>query len=402
MKKRLFLIGVLVFSFLTGCASDGKLQKENDTDNTGNRMDVSEGALEREALNTEEDTQDMTHIDMHNRKSVSKTDWQSAYMEYLTNGDYKDWLDTFTYSLIYVNDDDNPELVMDSGFEAGGCLILTYNDGNIDVLQTARLYFTYVEKENLLNNSEGYMGYYYDCIYTIENGKWSEIATGDYSGFEDESNPVLDENGNYICEEYYWNGNETTYEEYYNQLKGVYDEEKAIMPEKYYSVDDILSILENGELSSANHRYELMIGDVTWEEAQELCEEKGGYLATITTAEEFERITEQISQEGKNNVVFWVGANRVEDDGKSSSYHWVDDRLKDGSVLRNGFWKYWLKGEPSYSGLTEDGQEVKEEYVVLMYKRAEGKYYFNDVPNAILAAAPSYQGIVGYICEYDE
>lgn len=87
MKKRLFLIGLLVFSFLTGCASDGKLQKENDIDNTGNRMDVSEGALEREALNKEEDTQDMTHIDMQNRKSVSKTDWQSAYMEYLTNGD---------------------------------------------------------------------------------------------------------------------------------------------------------------------------------------------------------------------------------------------------------------------------------------------------------------------------
>ena len=151
-----------------------------------------------------------------------------------------------------------------------------------------------------------------------------------------------------------------------------------------------------------NHRYELMLGDVTWEEAQELCKEKGGYLVTITTAEEFERITEQISQEGKNNFVFWVGANRVEVDEKPSSYHWVDDRLKDGSVLWNVFWKYWLKGEPSYSGLTEDGQEVEEEYVVLMYKRAEGKYYFNDVPNDILAAAPSYQGIVGYICEYDE
>lgn len=410
MKKKLFLIGVFVFSLLMGCSSDGKLQKENDTDNTENRMNVSEGISEREASNTDADVQPSIYENMHEGKAAPKEHWQSAYIEYLMNSDYKEWLDIYTYSLIYVNDDDIPELVVHGGCEADGCIILTYKDGNIDVLQTARLNFIYIEKENLLDNASGIMGAYYDYIYTIEEGKWTQIASGERYEYVDENVPLYDENGNYIydvgedylIEEYYWNGNETTYEGYYNQLEAVFDLEKSAACEKYYSVDEILCLLKTGDVSSADHRYELMIGDVTWEEAQELCKEKGGYLATITTAEEFERITEQISQEEKNNVVFWVGANRVEEDGGSSSYHWVDDRLKDGSVLRNGFWKYWLYGEPSYSGLTEDGQEVKEEYVVLMYKRAEGKYYFNDVPNDILAAAPSYQGIVGYICEYDE
>lgn len=45
------------------------------------------------------------------------------------------------YSLIYVNDDDIPELVLDGMVEASGCLILTYKDGYIDVLQTSRLFF---------------------------------------------------------------------------------------------------------------------------------------------------------------------------------------------------------------------------------------------------------------------
>ncbi len=40
----------------------------------------------------------------------------------------------------------------------------------------------------------------------------------------------------------------------------------------------------------AKHRYELIIEELTWMEARRACKERGGYLATLTSGEEFERI----------------------------------------------------------------------------------------------------------------
>ena len=69
--------------------------------------------------------------------------------------------------------------------------------------------------------------------------------------------------------------------------------------------------------------------------------------------------------------------------------------------LYNALFRFWLEGEPSYTGLTESGVEVREEYVVLFDREKDGRCYLNDVPNDILEAAPSYAGRVGYICEYE-
>ncbi|MCI8418080.1 MAG: hypothetical protein HFI33_11415 [Lachnospiraceae bacterium] len=333
--------------------------------------------------------------------------WRSvyaAYLEMMGGGDSSGYFEDVTFSLIYVNNDDVPELVCNSGVEAGGCQILTYQNGKIDTLQTSRLYFDYLEKGNLLCNSDGKMGYYYDVVYRIQDGKWQFVAEGDYH--DPDGGPVQDEEGNFIYQ-YTWEGKEVSEEEYQRGLATVYDKEKAQTPAVYYDMGEILSVLQTGHHSSALHFYELVVEDLTWREAQTACEARGGYLATITSAEEREAIEAQIEEEGKTGISFFVGANNGQIDQEPFGYSWIEPgkgRRAMPYLVYNGFWAEdngnYL--EPSYHGVTEDGREVEEDYVVLMYSRVDKRYYMYDVPDDILDAAPSYKGNIGYICEYDK
>lgn len=323
--------------------------------------------------------------------------WQQAYLNWLQD---EEDADICTYSLICVDDDEIPELVKDTGVEAGGCRIATWHDGTFDYLQTSRLNFTYVEKGNLLCNSDGNMGYYYDDIYAIESRLWKYVAGGTYH--DPESGPQLDaEENNYIYE-YEWEGEPVEESAYEQRFQAVYPGNQAKTPENYYILDDMISILQTGETMSANHRYELIVQDITWTEAQKACEEKGGYLATITTREEFERIAEQILAEGQTSVTFFVGAA---DKGDTHGHAWLEPGKGPYSMLslyKALFADYWLEGEPSYTGVAEDGREVDEDCVSLIYRSSEGRCYLNDVADDILAEAPSFAGRVGYICEYNE
>lgn len=330
---------------------------------------------------------------------MQRESWRDAYLDFiqeLENGD------SYTYALIYVNDDEVPELVADSGFEAGGCKIVTFDGNEADVLQTSRLHFDYVERGNALCNSDGHMGYYYDVVFTIENGKWVRVAEGVYH--DPESDPQLDENGNYIFE-FEWEGESVDQLKYFDELETVYDRESAVTPGPYayYIRNEMISYLETGACLSAGHRYELVTDDVTWSEAREICEGKGGYLATITSWEEWNTVTEQIKREGKTGIQFLVGAGARDGDENLIGYCWFEE---DGRIdwLTNFkvFYEFWLPGEPSYTMTDENGREIDEDAVVLFFRSADDRFYINDVPDDILSVTPEYSGKIGYICEYND
>lgn len=142
--------------------------------------------------------------------------WQRAYIDYINALESKD---ACTYSLIYVDEDDIPELVINTGYEAGGCMLLTWHTNRLDVLQTSRLYFNYIEKGSLLCNQEGNMGYYYDDVYTIKDGKWNYLCGGTYQDSKDGA--ALDEEGNFIYV-YAWNGETVNEAEYKEKLNAAY------------------------------------------------------------------------------------------------------------------------------------------------------------------------------------
>ncbi|MDE7324607.1 MAG: hypothetical protein K2N73_18190 [Lachnospiraceae bacterium] len=177
--------------------------------------------------------------------------WKQAYLSYLET---LKLADSFTYSLIYVDDDDIPELVIDTGIEAGGCLILTFDGHVLDEWQSDRLNVTYIERGNLICNADGNFGHYYDWVYMIQNGKWEHVGGGEYG--DEPGGPTFDENGDWICV-YSWNGENVSEEEYQERLNAIYPAGKAVYPQKYYILDEIYSILRTEVSTSAGRRYDL-------------------------------------------------------------------------------------------------------------------------------------------------
>ena len=151
----------------------------------------------------------------------------------------------------------------------------------MDEWQSNRRNVAYIERENLVLNADGIYGQYFDDVFSIQNGKWFYVEGGIHGDGPD--GIQFDENGNYI-EFFKWDGEDMTEEEYEACLNAVYPADRSMRPQKYYILDEICSILRTGNVSSAEHKYEFVVEDVTWEEAWQLCQEKDGYLATITSA----------------------------------------------------------------------------------------------------------------------
>lgn len=316
----------------------------------------------------------------------TEEDWQQAYL-----GAMKEAILTqegYTFSLIYVDEDDIPELVCNSGVEAGGCQIYTWHDGMMDVLQTTRLGYTYIDSENLLNNCGGHMGGYFDLVYTIEDGMWVQVAQGTY---------FIDTDG---TESYVWEGQEVAEEEYDRLLSEVYDSTLAQSPDVYHTYEELCSFLDGGEIPEetviGDHRYEIVRKDVSWSEAQAECEEKGGYLAAITTQEEFDQVADLIREAGCQKCFVWVGGSQKY--STRQGYYWLAPE-EEYNMLDANYLSWWLQGEPSYRGLSEDGTEMEEDSVAMI--SIQGRFCLNDAPDDVLLAAPSYSGIIAYVCEYD-
>ena len=123
----------------------------------------------------------------------------------------------------------------------------------------------------------------------------------------------------------------------------------------------------------------------------------------------YEQIKEQIVIEGKTDISFWVRAHydgELGAKGLTLGFHWIEQGVKPADAysmldLFNALWGFWIGNEPSYDGLTEDGREVDEDYVMLIYRQQDDRCYIMDMPGDILSAYPSYTGKIGYICEYD-
>lgn len=174
-------------------------------------------------------------------------DWKQAYADYLPEHTVDIYPRRFV--LIYLDDDDIPEIADIGRAEAEGSRILNYSNGAVHETQLRRLSFSYIPRGNLLLNNEGNMGHYIATVYSIVDGQMTVIANGTKDTIEDP--PVLDESGY----SYTWNGTPVTAEEYKAELAAVFDESLAVYSydlydpiadyEGLYTADEIIEQLGN-------------------------------------------------------------------------------------------------------------------------------------------------------------
>ena len=135
--------------------------------------------------------------------------------------------------------------------------------------------------------------------------------------------------------------------------------------------------------------YEVIVSDLSWEEAKLACEARGGTLAVITSEEEFNRVCAYANQSGLTSL--WIG-------GRVDS---LEDSWGTGCWVTGEEWTFerWFPGEPSRQD--EDGTL---EYCLSMwnikYNGEDIGWTFNDQRNNLVGDFPKFSGKVGYICEY--
>lgn len=146
-------------------------------------------------------------------QEASSDEWKEAYINWVNQR--PDW----TYVLFDVNGDDIPEIAAHSGNMADGGAVGTYANGKVQEIPIARCGLISVQGQNVVDNSDGHMGRYYDYVYKIDDGRWVQIGDGEY-GDDGDTTMETDKYGNSTIKFVYtWNGEKVSEDEYSANLK---------------------------------------------------------------------------------------------------------------------------------------------------------------------------------------
>ncbi|MBR5515726.1 MAG: hypothetical protein IKU52_05945, partial [Clostridia bacterium] len=159
--------------------------------------------------------------------------------------------------------------------------------------------------------------------------------------------------------------------DYYAKVVGVND--NLVDTDRWWGTysDPVYFTVTEGSFEVADsveyngHRYELYLNRLSWQNAKAKCEELGGHLATITSAEEQEIVATIIQGKG-----LFIGATNLD-----GSWKWIT-----GEEFS---YSNWADGEPNDNG------NLSENYLGLNTNSEWNDFDFIN------------QNVVGFICEYD-
>lgn len=172
--------------------------------------------------------------------------YKVAYQTYIAGlQTSEESIDDYTYALIYLDDDDIPELFVNTNVDATAARIVSVHDG-VGVDEIVSCSSEYIESSGLIKSNFGSMDYYTTSIFKLEGGQFTLIGVG----VQYLSDEALEARSN--DEDYSWtyewadeNNYETVSEEEFNgYMNALYEIGSGKTIEATYNTDEILELLK--------------------------------------------------------------------------------------------------------------------------------------------------------------
>ena len=222
-KKLLSLFVVLIFITTALCACQLTEQHSN--------QDLSSSSQTENTQDLPEEKSELTTApNASNSTNEEKLPWQTAYLEFIETreseyGKESAYGFNFRYALVYVDNDNIPELYASGACEADGDLIFSYKNGHLIEQHLARMFGgKYVERSGIIINQNGHMGMYYDIVYKLDENGFSQILNASYT----ERYVSLENDEFEIVNEYFINGKTVSKDEYNAAINATVDLSQAV------------------------------------------------------------------------------------------------------------------------------------------------------------------------------
>lgn len=214
--KKVFCFLVLLFSVaMLLCACQFPIHYSQQK-NTEDSLDDNSNLTTNPDTSTTENDGDGTFLD-----------WKSAYLDFIESRESEYDFD-YRYALVYVDNDDIPELYAMGVCEADGDLICSYKNGRLIKQHLGRLFGgKYVERSGIVINQNGHMGQYYDNVYKLDQNGFSQILKASYTKryvpLENSKNDDYE-----IVNEYFINSKTVSKDEYNAAINATVDLSQAV------------------------------------------------------------------------------------------------------------------------------------------------------------------------------
>ncbi len=161
MKFKLFAAITALTFVLCGCGNSGEIPQNDSAEKITETSAIETTATEVPETSVSSETVLSSLVSDTETAEATKTtvsdlpEWCSAYERYIR---YVVEDEDFTYNLVYLDDDDVPELFVSSEYEAGGEMLVSYYDGKTEYYHISRLGARYIERSGLFYANNGHMG----------------------------------------------------------------------------------------------------------------------------------------------------------------------------------------------------------------------------------------------------
>ena len=163
--------------------------------------------------------------------------WKQIYIDVLNDPDVFD-RSIESFSLIYVDDDDIPELVFTPPGRSGST-IYTVSGGNPESISTGFIE-TYIERGNLFYSRYWTSGGSQDEVLAIIDGKFHPIHKGNISPQIDGNGEIMLDSDKWLNPTYIWNDTEISETGYQEKINEVFDTSRAVELH-YQTADEIIN-----------------------------------------------------------------------------------------------------------------------------------------------------------------